>query len=173
MNEMEQQEKERKKIEKEKRKEEKFKQKTAQLHYLVSTSATPGVFSPQREKLANVQVKDKPLEEHLRQNGLAAARQTLPAQSPPKESFYLPPVSPPRKISTRKVKKEKSNFLLFFAETAPDTQVRAVAGLTGALHQTPEAITTFQLCIMNPHNPFVLLQKKKKTNKTNKQSVSR
>lgn len=52
------------------RTEEEFRQKTASLHYLVSTKSHAGVFSQRREKINGVLIEGLPLEEHIRHNAL-------------------------------------------------------------------------------------------------------
>lgn len=49
--------------------EEKFKKETAKLHYLLSTTSTPGIFSPSRDKMASVTVNNQSIEAHIKANG--------------------------------------------------------------------------------------------------------
>lgn len=86
--------------------EQKFKEKTAKLHYLVSTTHIKGVFNPSREKLSSVVIQNQPLEHHIKQNGKIFAKtsnkkyysyleQKTRVEAISSE-FTLPPISPPK-----------------------------------------------------------------------------
>jgi hypothetical protein len=90
------------------RTEQKFREQTAKLHYLISTTNIKGVFSPNRDKMAGVFVKNQHIEEHIKQNGLDSVKrgnekyfsfssQGQRAKSPDKPHL-LPPIVPSKEV---------------------------------------------------------------------------
>lgn len=96
------------KREEQEKNEQKFREQTAKLHYLVSTSNIKGVFSPNRDKMASVFVKDQHIEEHIKLNGIESVKRgnekyfSFSSQGQrtksPEKPHLLPPISPNKDV---------------------------------------------------------------------------
>eukprot|EP01119_Soliformovum_irregulare_P002719 TRINITY_DN12978_c0_g1_i1.p1 TRINITY_DN12978_c0_g1~~TRINITY_DN12978_c0_g1_i1.p1 ORF type:complete len:110 (-),score=19.18 TRINITY_DN12978_c0_g1_i1:140-433(-) len=72
-----------------------FKNTTGKLHHLLSTSATPGVFNKNRDKMSFL-IQNESLEYHIKSNGRDRIKgKTNHETRDDKEMTRFPPITPP------------------------------------------------------------------------------